>query len=96
MQLGVLAKLLDKTSLFNHSPEREYQALSVKQVGKQVEEAACPTWYMEAQDDIYRKRAVPHRCPAPGSALNVATRVAGLTSRTWNGLDMTEYGKGAT
>ena len=93
MQLGALAKLLDGTSLLNHSPEKEYQALSVKQLENRVQVAVCPTW---SEGDIHYKRTALHQCLAPGNAFSLATRAAASKSMTWKGLDMTKYGKSAT
>jgi len=45
MQLGALTKLLSRTSLLNHSLEKDYQALSVAQLLQEVRAAVCPTWY---------------------------------------------------
>lgn len=104
MQLGALTRLLNSTSLLNHSLEKDYQALSVGQLLKEVKAAVCPTWYgmFKKKHEPYgyhnqQLTHTPHECPAPGNTFHVAIEsIANEVGKASGGLSITNYAKSAT
>lgn len=98
MQLGALIRLLNSTSLLNHSMEKVYQALSVEQLLKAIEVAVCPTWY-DKKPVYYRdnNQFKSHECPTPGNTFDVAIKsIANDVKEASRGLSITNYAKSAT
>ena len=108
MQLGALTRLLNSTSLLYHSVEKDYQALSVGELLKQLETAVCPTWYgmfVQKQEPYnsfnqYNNKKLthnPHECPAPGNSFYVAiSSIIAEVNGALRGLSITNYAKSAT
>jgi hypothetical protein len=104
MQLGAITRLLNSTSLLNHSLGMDYQALSVGQLLKEVDAAVCPTWYgmFEQKHEpygYYKQQLThkPHECPAPGNTFHVAIKsITNEVDKASRGLSITNYAKSAT
>jgi hypothetical protein len=104
MQLGALTRLLNSTSLLHHSLEKDYQALSVGQLLKEVKAAACPTWYdsVKNRHDYYayykqQRTHKPHECPPPWNPFDVAIKsIANEVDEALKGLSITNYVRSAT
>jgi hypothetical protein len=103
MQLGTLTQLLNSTSLLNHSLEKDYQALSVGQLLKEVEAAVCPTWCemskKQGSHGYYNQQLThkPHECPALGNTFDfVIKSIANEVNKASRGLSITNYAKSAT
>jgi hypothetical protein len=93
MQLGALIRLLNSTSLLNHSLEKDYQALTVEQLLKEVKVAACPTWYAHHG----HPRTSRHSCPHPGNTFDLAIKsIANEVDEPLQGLRITDYVQSAS
>jgi hypothetical protein len=91
MQLGALTRLLNSTSLLHHSLEKDYQALSVRQLLEKVRAAVCPVWYSGP-------RHSEHRClTPPGNAFdNKVKSIANEVDEASRGLSITDYTQSAS
>jgi hypothetical protein len=107
MQLGALTRLLNNTWLLNHSVEKDYQMLSVRQLLQQVEAAVCPTWYemFVQKQEVYgyynqhnnKPTHNPHECPTPGNSFHVTIKsIAKEVNGALRGLRIADYAKSAT
>jgi hypothetical protein len=86
MELGALTRLLNSTSLLHHSLEKDYQALSVRQLLEKVKAAVCPT-------STYGQ----YRCSSPGNAFGGKVRsIANEVDKASQGLSITDYTQSAS